>query len=147
MCFKIDFRKKNGYRNKHSPRSPPGKIKDPSGARLQPLPLQFSPDRICRRFAGKIYREDDGINNIDGWSHMYISFKGERIYENPFPGLRINDDEIAVTDLLVGMKKYLETGEDIYSLRDGLQDAYLDLMREEAVISGKVIHTTDQSWT
>ena len=95
----------------------------------------------------KMYREDDGINNIDGWSHMYISFKGERIYENPFPGLRINDDEIAVTDLLVGMKKYLETGEDIYSLRDGLQDAYLDLMREEAVISGKVIRTTDQSWT
>ena len=95
----------------------------------------------------KMYREDDGINNIDGWSHMYISFKGERIYENPFPGLRINDDEIAVTDLLVGMKKYLETGEDIYSLRDGLQDAYLDLMREEAVVSGKVIRTTDQSWT
>ena len=94
----------------------------------------------------KMYREDDGINNIDGWSHSYISFKGERIYENPFPGLRINDDEIAVTSLLVGMKNYLETGKDIYSLRDGLQDAYLDFMREEAVSSGKVIHTTNQSW-
>ena len=42
----------------------------------------------------KMFREDDGVNNIDGWSHMYISFKGNRIYENPFPGLRINDDEI-----------------------------------------------------
>ena len=94
----------------------------------------------------KMYREDDGINNIDGWSHMYISFKGERIYENPFPGLRINDDEIAVTDLLTGMKKYVETGEEIYSLRDGLQDAYLDLMREEAVTSGKIIQTTNQNW-
>ena len=94
----------------------------------------------------KMYREDDGVNNIDGWSHMYISFKGERIYENPFPGLRINDDEIAVTDLLVGMKRYVETGEDIYSLRDGLQDAYLDFMREEAVTTGKTITTTSQSW-
>jgi hypothetical protein len=77
---------------------------------------------------------------------MYISFKGNRIYENPFPGLRINDDEIAVTDLLVRMKKYIETGEEVYSLRDGLQDTYLDLMREEAVTSGKVVHTTAQSW-
>ena len=94
----------------------------------------------------KMYREDDGVNNIDGWSHMYISFGGKRIYENPFPGLRINDDEIAVTDLLVGMKRYVETGEDIYSLRDGLQDTYLDLMREEAVTSGRVVQTTKQSW-
>ena len=94
----------------------------------------------------KIHREDDGINNIDGWSHMYLSFRGERIYENPFPGLRINDDEIAVTDLLLRMKKYIETGEEVYPLRDGLQDAYLDLMREEAIITGKKVTTTNQNW-
>lgn len=109
-------------------------------------------DTVCylnehnRPFTEKMYREDDGINNIDGWSHMYISFKGQRIYENPFPGLRINDDEIAVTDLLIGMKRYVETGEDIYSLRDGLQDAYLDFMRIEAVTTGKTITTENQSW-
>lgn len=94
----------------------------------------------------KLHREDDGVNNIDGWSHMYISFRGERIYENPFPGLRMNDDEIAVTDLLLRMKKYIETGEEVYSLRDGLQDAYLDLMREEAVITGKKVTTAKQIW-
>ena len=94
----------------------------------------------------KLHREDDGVNNIDGWSHMYISFRGERIYENPFPGLRINDDELAVTDLMLRMKNYLETGEEVYSLQDGLQDAYLDLMREEAVITGKKVTTTKQIW-
>ncbi len=94
----------------------------------------------------KMHREDDGVNNIDGWSHMYISFRGKRIYENPFPGLRINDDEIAVTDLLLRMKKYIETGEEVYSLRDGLQDAYLDFMREEAVTTGRKVTTTRQSW-
>ena len=52
-----------------------------------------------------MHREDDGVYNIDGWSHRYISFRGERIYENPFPGARINDDEIAVTDLLAHMKQ------------------------------------------
>jgi len=93
-----------------------------------------------------MHREDDGINNIDGWSHMYISFRGKRIYENPFPGMRINDDEIAIADMLVRMKKYVETGEDFYPLRSGLQDAYLDFMREEAVTTGKTIQTTSQSW-
>lgn len=94
----------------------------------------------------KMHREDDGINNIDGFSHMYISFRGKRIYENPFYGLRINDDEIAVTDLLLGMKKYVESGEEVYSLRDGLQDAYLDFMREEAITTGKAVTTKKQSW-
>jgi len=119
---------------------------------IQGIRGEIQNDAVCymnkknRVVMENMHREDDGINNIDGWSHMYISFKGERIYENPFPGLRINDDEIAVTSLLMGMKRYVETGEDIYSLRDGLQDAYLDFMREEAVTTGKVIITTSQSW-
>lgn len=109
-------------------------------------------DTVCylnaqnRAITEKLHREDDGINNIDGWSHMHISFRGNRIYENPFPGLRINDDEIAVSDLLMRMKNYLETGEDVYSLRDGLQDAYLALMCEEAITTGTSITTTTQSW-
>lgn len=103
-------------------------------------------DSKNRPVTEKMHREDDGVNNIDGWSHMYISFRGERIYENPFPRMRINDDEIAITDMLVRMKKYVETGEDFYPLRSGLQDAYLDFMREEAVTTGKTIQTTAQSW-
>lgn len=109
-------------------------------------------DTVCylnvqnRAITEKMYREDDGINNIDGWSHMHISFRGNRIYENPFPGLRINDDEIAVADLLMRMKNHLETGEDVYSLRDGLQDAYLALMCEEAITTGKSVTTTTQIW-
>ena len=94
----------------------------------------------------KLHREDDGINNIDGWSHMYISFRGKRIYENPFPGLRINDDEIAVTDLLMRMKKFVETGEEFDSLRDGLQDAYLDFMRQEAIVTGQELTIQNHSW-
>ena len=93
-----------------------------------------------------MHREDDGVYNIDGWSHMYISFRGERIYENPFPGMRINDDEIAVTDMMMRMKNYIKTGQDFYSLRDGLQDAYLDFSMEKALTTGKNIKTEPQSW-
>ena len=60
--------------------------------------------------------------------------------------MRINDDEIAITDMLMRMKKYVETGEDFYPLRDGLQDAYLEFMKEKALETGETIHTETQSW-
>lgn len=97
-------------------------------------------------FVEEMHREDDGIYNIDGWSHLHISFKGKRIYENPFPGVRLNDDELAVADVLMHMKKYVETGDEFYPLREGLQDAYLDLCMQEALKTGKVIKTEKQSW-
>ena len=44
------------------------------------------------------------------------------------------------------MKKYVETGDEFYPLREGLQDAYLDLCMQEALKTGKVIKTEKQSW-
>ena len=102
-------------------------------------------ERICQ--AGEML----GINLLDHiiiGDHRYISFRGERIYENPFPGARINDDEIAVTDLLAHMKQYVETGKEFYPLREGLQDAYLSFLMDEAVENpGKEIISTSQSWS
>lgn len=103
-------------------------------------------DRENRPVTEQMHREDDGIYNIDGWSHMYISFQGRRIYENPFPGVRLNDDEIAVTDVMMHMKHYVETGEDFYPLREGLQDAYLDFSMARALETGETVKTEKQSW-
>ena len=108
--------------------------------------------RVCymdeenRPIVEEMHREDDGVYNIDGWSHLHISFKGKRVYENPFPGVRLNDDELAVADVLMHMKHYVETGEDFYSLREGLQDAYLDICKEQALETGEVVRTETQSW-
>lgn len=103
-------------------------------------------DRENRPVTESMHREDDGVYNIDGWSHMYISFQGRRIYENPFPGVRLNDDEIAVADVLIHMKKYVETGEEFYPLREGLQDAYLDFSMTKALETGEAVETRKQSW-
>ncbi len=103
-------------------------------------------DENNRPITEAMHREDDGIYNIDGWSHMYISFGGKRIYENPFPGIRVNDDELAVADMLMRMKRYVETGEEFYSLRSGLQDAYLDICMERALTEGVEVVTEKQSW-
>lgn len=112
---------------------------------IQNMSVCYLDDRN-RPVTEAMHREDDGVYNIDGWSHMYISFKGKRIYENPFLGMRINDDEIAVTDMMMRMKKYVETGEDFYPLRDGLQDAYLDFTMQKALETGEIIKTKQQSW-
>lgn len=91
-------------------------------------------------------REDDGVYNIDGWSHLWISLGKDRIYENPFAGARMNDDEIAVADVLCRMGTYVRTGTDVYPLREALQDAYLSFCMEEAAAEEKKIVTTYQSW-
>lgn len=103
-------------------------------------------DESNRPITEVMHREDDGIYNIEGWSHRYITFRGKRIYENPFPGMRANDDELAVADMLMRMKTYVETGEEFYSLRDGMQDVYLDVCMEKALTTGDVVVTEKQSW-
>lgn len=91
-------------------------------------------------------REDDGVYNIDGWSHLWITLRGERIYKNPFPGARLNDDELAVADVLRHMGISAREGRDFYPLSEGLQDAYLNFCMEEALETGKEIRTVRQSW-
>lgn len=104
-------------------------------------------DQDNRPVMEEIHREDDGIYNNDEWSHMYMSFRGHRIYENPFPGVRLNDDELAVADMMMHMKAYVEKGIDFYPLEEGLQDAYLNFCMDEALETGKTVQTTHQSWT
>ena len=91
-------------------------------------------------------REDDGVYNIDGWSHLWITLSGERIYENPFPQARLNDDELAVADVLRHMGRSVREGVDFYPLSEGLQDAYLDFCMEEALRTGNAVRTEAQSW-
>lgn len=103
-------------------------------------------DQENRPVTEEMRREDDGVYNIDGWSHLCITFRGRRIYENPFPGVRLNDDELAVADILMHMKRFVETGEDFYPLKEGLQDAYLNLCMQEALKTGQEVETERQSW-
>lgn len=103
-------------------------------------------DKDNRPITESFARVDDGIYNIDGWSHLYITFRGQRIYENPFAKARLNDDEIAIASVLMNMKKYVETGEEFYPLREALQDAYLSYIMEEATNTGKEVVTKTQSW-
>ncbi len=92
-------------------------------------------------------RIDQGVYGNQEWSHFAIML-GERVlYRTPFVNARLNDDELAVGSLLLGMKAYLESGKDIYSLADALQDMYLCLKLEEAYASPyEPVRTAVQPW-
>ena len=48
--------------------------------------------------------------------------------------------------LLLGMERLIETGEEIYPLREAMQDTYLFLMMDEAIRTGKAVRTSPQVW-
>lgn len=97
---------------------------------------------------GKILRDTLGeYSNLEGCKLRGLNLNGERIYENPFKGdVRLNDDEIAMAGLLVGMKNYVDTGVEIYPLEEGLQDTYLYLMMDESIATGKPVRVEKQQW-
>lgn len=72
-----------------------------------------------------IVRHDYGIYSNHGWGHYGFSCGNEYIYKNPRYELRLNDDEIAITHVLLNMCKYIEDRFDFYTLETAIEDAYL----------------------
>lgn len=92
-------------------------------------------------------RIDLGVYGNQEWSHFAIMLGEQFLYKTPFPNARLNDDELAVGSLLLGMSEYLNSGKDCYSLADALQDMYLCLKMEEAMRQPyKPVITTAQPW-
>ena len=99
---------------------------------------------------GRLERQDLGKDsNLEGYFHRGITFNGNLVYESPFAKYteaRLTDDEIAMGSLLLGMKNLIETGEEIYPLKEALQDTYLYLMMDEAIRTGMPVKTQKQPW-
>ena len=95
----------------------------------------------------KLNRTDLGVYNIQGWEHYGIMLNDTYIYKNPFEHARLNDDEIAVATCMYKMREYLETGRELYSLKEACQDAYLGIMMGKALENAYVeIETETQVW-
>ncbi len=93
-----------------------------------------------------IQRVEDGIYNIDGFSLECLRLGTKRVYENEFYGARLNDDELAMARCLRLMKEYVDTGVDVYSLQDAMQDTYLSFLMEEALNQDEVVHSGKQGF-
>ena len=65
----------------------------------------------------EINRIDLGVYGNQEWSHFAIMLGEKFLYKTPFVNARLNDDEIAVGSLLMGMHEYLKNGKNLFSGR------------------------------
>ncbi len=85
--------------------------------------------------------------DLDAYDTDHISLGDEILYRNPFPGLRLNDEEIAIATLLLAMAAWLRgEGEPPYPLADGCQDHLLALAIEASLASGGPVATSVEAW-
>jgi predicted dehydrogenase len=99
-------------------------------------PVQFS---LTRRDTGQ-----DG--NLEGHAHAAIIGGNEVLYENPFPGARWSDDEIAIATSLSRMQDYVRTGREFYNVAQACQDRYIDIVLTEAAEKGVAVDPKLQPW-
>ncbi len=116
-----------------------GEINNTSVRLLQDFqtPIQF-----------ELTRQDTGHNgNLEGFYHRAILGGSEILYQNPFPGARWSDDEIAVATSLKKMQTYVETGEEFYGMADACQDRYFDILINESAKTREPVQALPQAWT
>jgi len=92
-------------------------------------------------------RHEAGImGNLDGFYLKGIQAGENWLYINEFEGAKLTDEEIAMARVMVGMKNYIETGVDIYSLANGCHDHYLNLLAQESISQQKMNHSEEMPW-
>ena len=75
--------------------------------------------------------------NLDGHDTEHFAFEGEVVYRNPFLGLRLMDEEIAIATLLAGTAAWVRgEGPEPYPLAQGCQDHHLSLAIDRAAETG-----------
>lgn len=48
---------------------------------------------------------------------------------------------------MLGMRRFIEEGVEVYPLSEGLQDAYVRILMEQALKSGQVVESKAQVWS
>jgi predicted dehydrogenase len=100
-----------------------------------PVSLPFE-----RRMAG-------ANGNLEGFHLKGIQLGNDWIYRNPTAPARLEDEEIAMAEMLRGMGEFARGGPEVYSLAEAMQDHYLGLLIREACESGEPRTASPQRWS
>jgi predicted dehydrogenase len=85
--------------------------------------------------------------NLDGYDTEHIAFDGSVLYRNPFLGLRLMDEEIAIASLMTATGAWSrEEGPAPYPLAEGCQDHLIALAIDQACAAGTVVTTQVGPW-
>lgn len=95
----------------------------------------------------RLYREVTGVDgDLEGSFLRRVSLRDTVYYENRFKPARLNDDELAVAEVMHRMAEYVSTGREFYGLADAAHDQYLSLLIDESVASGRPVASADPPW-
>ena len=85
--------------------------------------------------------------NLDGYDTEHLSFDGKVVFKNPFTGLRLMDEEIAIAQLMCQMADWVEgKAQAPYPLAEACQDHLISLAIDESIATGKNVTTQKQAW-
>ena len=85
--------------------------------------------------------------NLDGYDTEHLSFDGKVVFKNPFVGLRLMDEEIAIGQLMLQMADWLVgKARAPYPLAEACQDQLISMAIDESIATGKQVATQKQAW-
>ena len=116
-----------------------GELRDDEVVRL------LGPKTIART---PLVRRQTGYDlDLDGFDTDHITLGDRVLFRNPYPGLRFNDEEIAIATLLGRMAAWVRgEGAPPYPLDRGLQDHLVALAVEEAAGADRAVVTSREPW-
>jgi predicted dehydrogenase len=86
--------------------------------------------------------------DLIGYDTEHISLGSDVLYNNPYPGRRWMDDEIAIATLLERMADWVRgEGPEPYPLAEGAQDQQVALAIEESADTDATVITSLEAWS
>lgn len=71
---------------------------------------------------GEIVLKASGL--LEGFYNDRIVFFDKVLYDFPYKAARLSEEEAAVTQCLIGMKRYIDTGKEFYSYQKAYEDFF-----------------------
>jgi predicted dehydrogenase len=104
------------------------------------------PERILR---SALVRQQRGYDlDLEGYDSEAIMLDGEELWRNPFPGLRLSDEEIAILSMLVATAAWVRgEGPPPYPLAQACHDHALALAVDESVALGRTVELQPGPWS
>ena len=104
------------------------------------------PERILR---SPLLRRQSGYDlDLEGYDSETIVLDGEELWHNPFLGLRLSDEEIAILSLLVATAAWArQEGPPPYPLAEACHDHALALAVDESVATGRPVELAAGPWS
>jgi len=85
--------------------------------------------------------------NLDGHDTEHISLNGAVIWQNPYIGARLMDEEIAIASMMEKMGAWVrQSGPAPYPLASASQDHLISLAIDDSVRTGMPVTTATEAW-